>query len=291
MSEKPELVVDAAAIVGEGPYWASNSSLLWVDILGRKVFRFDPSTDRNTTEFEHPVENVAFVLEEADDGLLIGLNRSVHTLADGELSEPFVHLVDAGVEESLNDATIDPAGNLWVGTYENNRAPGKGSLWRVSPAGEAMTVLDGLTLPNGIGFSPDGTEMYVADSLNYKVLAFRVDLSTGKLTHRRELLADDANGLPDGLAVDVEGNVWVAFWGGSCVKALRSDGTEVHRVAFPVTQVASCAFAANGWLYATTARAFLDDDAIAEQPLAGGLFRVQVGVDGVPIQRFDRGRE
>jgi sugar lactone lactonase YvrE len=286
MAKQPELVADAAAIVGEGPLWATNQTLLWVDILGRRINRFDPQTGLNSVEFQHGHENVAFVLEDYSGKLLIGLNRTVHLLSAEGLSEPLVRIVDADELRSLNDATIDPAGNLWVGVYENGRSSGDGSLWRVAPDGHAVAVVDGLTLPNGVGFSPSGTHMYLVDSFDHAINEFAIDVSTGRLSDRRLLWHDDSKGLPDGLAVDVEGNLWVAFWGGSCVRAFTPEGREIERVDFPVTQVASCAFAPNGLLYVTSARAFLEDDDLAAQPLAGGLFRVDVGIDGLPINRF-----
>lgn len=277
------------AVVGEGPLWASDSSLLWVDILGRRLFRFDPVTGENTTEFEHAEQNVSFVLENASGNLLVGLNKSVHTFSEGSLSPaPLIEVISPDLDMSLNDATVDPEGNLWVGVYENERAAGEGSVWRVTPDGEARLAVAELTLPNGIAFSPDGTEMYLVDSFDYSVLAFRIDVPSGHLGEPKTLWHDEAKGLPDGLCVDIEGNLWVAFWGGSCIRALGPDGTELHRVVFPVTQVSSCAFGTDGFLYSTTASAFLEDADLEEQPLAGGLFRVQVGVEGVKVSRFGR---
>jgi sugar lactone lactonase YvrE len=283
----PELVGDTAAVVGEGPLWSSDHTLWWVDILGHKLNRFDPKTGANTTEFEHEHQNVAFVLEDASGDFLVGLNRTIHRFSGGSLSpEPMFEVIKPTVEMSLNDATVDPEGNLWVGVYEKDRAHREGSLWRISPAGEVSQAAGGLTLPNGIAFSPDATEMYLADSFEYSILAFDIDLTSGQLSEPRPIWRDESKGLPDGLCVDIDGSIWVAFWGGSSIRALRPDGSQVEQVDFPVTQVSSCAFAPDGWLYATSARAFLEEKDLAAQPLAGGLFRVHVGVDGSPITRF-----
>jgi sugar lactone lactonase YvrE len=150
-------------------------------------------------------------------------------------------------------------------------------------------VVTGVTISNGLGWSPDGRTMYYIDSATHGIDAFDVEPETGSVSHRRRLVdLPRAWGLPDGMTVDEEGCLWVAFWTGSAIRRLTSDGEVLSIVEFPVSLVTSCAFGGEDLsdLYVTSARAGLSDTELRDQPSAGGLFRLSPGVSGLASHAF-----
>jgi sugar lactone lactonase YvrE len=168
-------------------------------------------------------------------------------------------------------------------------APGAGTLLRVDPDLGVSTHLAGLTIPNGLGWSPDGRTMYFIDSTWLEVRAYQYDPAAGTLGEGRALVRfPDDGSVPDGMTLDQEGHLWICRWGGSCVDRVTPDGSVVDRIELPVTRVTSCTFggADLGDLYITTARGDADAADLAREPRAGGLFRCRPGVRGLPPARF-----
>ena len=165
----------------------------------------------------------------------------------------------------------------------SNRAGG--ALHRWDGAGPSLLTADGLTLPNGLGWNADSTEMYLTGSMTHQLLHAPFDLERGEVGDFRAF-ASVSEGLPDGFAVDIEGCLWVAIWGGSAVHRYDRRGRLIGVVRMPVTQPASCAFGADGTLCITSARAGLDPDALAKESLAGGVFAVRTATRGVPVASF-----
>ena len=158
---------------------------------------------------------------------------------------------------------------------------GAGALFRLELDGTCTTVLTGLTISNGIGWSPEGSAMYLADSGAGTIDAFAFDPVTGDLHDRRTIVRIDAEGVaPDGLTVDDRGDIWVALWGGGALRRYRPDGTLLTTVAVPVDRPTSCAFGGSGrsTLFVTTARDGLDRQSLQRQPDAGRVFRID-GLD------------
>jgi sugar lactone lactonase YvrE len=217
----------------------------------------------------------------------------------------FVYVDDAGAVEELaqpeagrtdvrmNDGACDPQGRFWAGTMAYDESPGAGVLYRLELDGTCTRVLSGLTIANGIGWSPDGATMYLADSGTGLVEAFAFDGATGDLSEHRTLVRIQQPGVvPDGLTVDQEGGIWVALWGGGAVVRYGPHGAPLATVRLPVDQPTSCAFggAELATLFVTTARAGLDEAALDRQPHAGHVFRFDgLGVTGMPCAPY-RGR-
>ena len=172
----------------------------------------------------------------------------------------------------MNDGACDPDGRFWIGSLELEFAPDAGSLYRYD--GELVEVLAGVSLSNGLGWSPDGARMYYVDSLTYRIDAFDFDGLPG---NRRPFIRIDRNdGIPDGLAVDDEGGVWIALWGGACVRRYDADGRLDEVLEIPARRVTACCFGgADGrQLFVTSAAP------------DGRVFVADVGVSGPPAQPF-----
>jgi sugar lactone lactonase YvrE len=283
-----EVLHDAHAIVGEGPLWDSRTGVLWwVDTPQGRLHAFEPiSGDRTVTDVG---TDLGSVVSHADGGLVLALRGRVahYDGATGQLTT--IAEVEAdSPDRFLNDAGVDPVGRLWVGCVDDRERPGSSSFYRVADAA-ATAVLTGLTLANGVAWSPDGAIMYCVDSLAHTVFAYDYDVGTGDVRFRTLLwVGTERDGMPDGIAVDARGDVWVALWGGGCVRRLSPTGTVRDRIDLPVSQVSSCAFGGGDLqdLYITTASYGLGADDLSEQPLAGALLRVRVDTPGLPLSEF-----
>lgn len=283
-----EVAIRAEAKLGEGPRWdAATRRLLWVDIEAGALHLFDPSRDDDRAI---PLGNrVGAAAPTEAGGILVALaDRLAVVDLDDEAVRTLV-TIPHGDGLRLNDGACDPAGRFWVGSMALDYATGAGALYRYSRAGGLERVLDAVTLSNGLGWSPDGGTMYYVDSMTYRVDRFDFDLSTGAVSDRQPFVAIERGaGIPDGLAVDHEGGIWVALWGRGALRRY-SPGGELERVlAVPTDNVTACCFGGDDGrsLYITTASVDLDADQRRRQPLAGSVFVTEVDVSGPPAQPF-----
>ena len=293
-AEPPELVVDARATLGEGPVWDADRGLLWwVDILGGLVHVFDPATGLDEAiEIGQAVGAVAL----RQDGGLLVLGQDAILGLDPETRSlrPVFAFAREDPPRRTNDGKPDPAGRLWLDRMPFDHAAGMGSLRRLGRDLRFEAVLTGLTVPNGLAWSPDGTIMYFTESFSREVTAYDFDAETGGISAGRPLIRIGSGvglpdaAVPDGLTVDAEGSVWIAVWNGGCVIRVSPEGAIQARFDLPVGQVSSAAFGGRdlGDLYVTSAREGFDDADAAREPIAGGLFRLRPGVRGLLPHRF-----
>jgi sugar lactone lactonase YvrE len=279
------------ATLGEGARWdARRDELLRVDILGGTVHR-DRIDEAGALvpvrAYQVPGTVGAIAPIEGDDGWLIAANRGVAYLSvDGQVHE-LAQIAPEGVR--MNDAACDPQGRFWAGTMGDSYRPGAGSLYRLERDGRVETVLDGLTISNGLGWSPDGATMYFADSDPGIVHAFAFDGERGTISEARVLIdATEEKGKPDGLTVDAAGDLWVAMWGIGSVRRYGPDGMLRQELAIPAAQTTSCAFAGPGLhrLYVTTATEDWTEDQRRADPAAGLVYRLDTDATGRAAETF-----
>jgi sugar lactone lactonase YvrE len=281
-----ELALDTGARLGEGPVWSPDEGLLyWVDIDLGRVHRFDPV--QGLDEDVDVGEPVGAVVPRRGGGLVLAL-QSGFALAD-EWRGPLRRLATVEVDladNRMNDGACDTSGRFWAGTMCTAGRPERGSLYRLDPDGEVTQMLRGVTISNGIGWSPDDTTMYHVDTPTGGIDAFAFDSGSGTIASRRRLIdVEPGDGQPDGLVVDRDGCIWVALWDGWAVRRYAPDGTLLGVIDVPVGRVTKCAFAGPSLddLYITTASPDADDP---DQPHAGALFHVRPGVAGLPATPF-----
>lgn len=283
---------------GEGPTWdGDQGELLWVDITGGLVRRaaVDDDGTLTATGVHRGGATVGAVVPAAAGGWLLAAGGGfTHLTGDGEVHELLTLAGEGGTEADggtrMNDAACDPAGRFFAGTMAFDERAGAGALYRLDLDGTVTTVLDDLTVSNGIDWSPDARTVYLADSGPGIVHAFAYDVDTGAFTDGRVLLRFDGDdGVADGLTVDDEGCLWTALWGGGQVRRWSPEGELLAVVEVPrVAGTSSCAFAGPGrdLLVVSTSAEGLDDAARAAQPDAGRLFTARPGVTGPPARPY-----
>lgn len=277
---KAEQITGADAEHGEGPVWSPSwGGLRWVDVLQGDLLAL---RDDGTVTKRHLGPALSAIRPRAGGGMICALDRQF-ALTDGEDDpRPLGEMWDDPVIR-LNDGGCDPQGRFYCGSMAWDGRPEAGSLYRLDPDGTVSVVLGGVTVSNGIGWSPDGATAYYIDTGTYRLDAFDHDPDQGLSARRPLTLFDQVQ--PDGLAVDAEGGIWVALMGGGAVHRYRPDGTLDAVVEVPVPQVTACTFGGPrlDQLFITTSRLDLGPDADAA---AGALFRADVGVTGLPVSPF-----
>jgi sugar lactone lactonase YvrE len=278
--------------LGECCRWDEvRGELYWVDVHEGHFFR--ARADHATIEVIHRYDldgNLSALapLVDRTDGWIVAMNRSLWLLSEsGRLEEVAQLEVDDGM--LLNDGAADPWGSFWVGSMAADEEPGRGTVYRFRQSNGARAMFGDVTISNGIGWSPDRTTLYFVDSGPGSIHAYDVD-EGGDISHPL-LFADfdtATEGTPDGLCVDSEGFIWVAVWGGWEVRRYAPTGELVARVHVPTAQPSCCAIGgANGTtLYITTAQEDLPASQLEDQPDAGRLFAVNVGVTGRPLDAY-----
>jgi len=284
-----ELVLDARTELGEGPLWDDRRQrLLFVDIMRGHIHEFDPvkRSDR-IVNVGRPVGCVA--LTERGDWIAAasdGFYRVDPATGQSRLMVP----VEADKRENrMNDGYVDAKGRFWAGTMAINGVRDRGTLYRLDPDGKVRRMLGPVSISNGLDWSPDNRILYYIDLPQSRIDKFDFDLGTGRIKNRRTFVeVSQEIGYPDGLIVDAEGFVWVGLWEGGSLHRYAPDGRLDRILPVPASQTTKCAFGGPELadLYITTAWIGLDPATRAEQPHAGGLFKVTPGVRGKKINRF-----
>ncbi len=269
---RTERVADETAHTGEGPLWhPEKRCLYWVDIPAGRLYRYDPASGDNEVAYETDGVPLGGYTIEADGALLLFTHGAVERLVPGESTTEPVVTVDA--ETRFNDVIADPEGRVFAGTMPGNGD--LGDLYRIDTDRSARVVVEGLDIPNGMGFSGDGSTFYLTESEAGRVYAYDYDYATGEIANRRTFVATPPeDGVPDGMTVDAEDHVWSARWGGGRAVRYGPTGRAVDQIELPARKVSSVTFAgpSRDVLYATTA--LTDGDRSVEGDGAGSLFRV-----------------
>lgn len=275
-----DVVVDLHARLGEGPRWDHrHDRLAWVDILAGVVHLTDPVGGGTTSA---PVGNpVGALALWGDAGYLLAAGDGFATLMDGEVEKVTRVFDDPGCR--MNDGGVDPAGRFLVGSMGFGAEPGRGSLYSRDVDGAVRTLIDGVTISNGLAWSEDGSRMFYVDSALQGIDVLAYDVDTGAVADRRRWVdIPEDEGTPDGIAIDADGCIWVALWDGGRVRRYDPDGRPMAEIVFPVPRVTACAFGGPNLdrLYVTSASAGLEAGLSAGPD--GALFVADPGCRGLP---------
>lgn len=275
-----DLVIEADAVLGEGPVWdAADGTLLWIDILADRVHRSDLGTGLTTTiKAERTVGAVA---PRAGGGLIAAVPGGFGPLRPDGTVDLLARLEADRPANRMNDGKVAPDGSFWAGTMDRSAEPGAGSLYRLAPDLSVGVVLTGLTVSNGLGWSPDGARCYFVDTAEQGIDVLREE-DSGAWSRSPFVRIDRALGVPDGLTVDAAGNVWVAMCFGGRVLGYAPDASLIATVTVPAVLTTSVAFggADLDLLLITTGRTGLTEDQLRRQPHAGSVFAARPGAAG-----------
>ena len=281
-SRHANCVADVRAELGEGPVWVvREQALYWLDIKGRKIFRRDDSGA--VAEWATPMR-VGSLAPRSDGGFVAGTDRGfAHIDLETGSFVPFLNPETDRSTNRFNDGKVDRQGNFWAGTMDDQEKTASGALYRLGPDRSATRCDDHYRVTNGPAFSTSGTLMYHNDSALQQTYVF--DLDAGGTPFNRRLLIDHSgrSGYPDGMTVDSEDCLWIAFWDGWCVRRFSAEGELIATHEVPVQRPTSCAFGGASLtdLFITSASIGLSNSERADQPCAGGLFMLDSGCAGV----------
>ena len=284
-----DCVLAASALLGESPVWCQQEKVVyWVDIKRPAIHRFDPATGACQT-WPMPEDVGCLALRRLGGG--IAALRSGLATVDFRTGEVCRLLGPTPGTPGIrfNDGRCDRRGRFWVGTLHEQRQTGTAALFRFDPDGRYSKMLGGITVSNGIPWSPDNLTMYFADSWAQTIFSFDFDLDSGTLGSQRVFAeVPRSSGVPDGATVDAEGFVWSANFDGGCLTRYAPDGSIDRLISMPVQRPTSCAFGGEdlSTLYVTSASLNLTEKQRIAAPLAGSLFAVDAGVKGLPEPRF-----
>lgn len=278
---------DSAVDHGEGAFWdAATGTLRHVDMLAGDLITVADAGEVASVERAHVADVLSVIRRRRGGGFVAAVERGFMLLDD-----------DLGVQQRIpafddpavrmNEGACDAAGRFFCGSMAYDMRPGGGRLYRLEPDLSVHVALEGVSIPNGLVWTDAGTTALHADTLTREIRAYDYDPDRGTFGASRVFVRVDAEapGAPDGMALDDEGGLWVAMWGGGAVHRYDSDGRLDQVVRLPVTNPTSCAFGGGDRpvLYVTTSRQGIAAD---DEPLAGRVFVVPAAVGGAPVFPF-----
>lgn len=287
--DMPECIWNAHAKLGEGPLWSSKEqALYWVDILGYRLHRYASGEEQRSWQLDQEISAIA---ERANaQGLVITQRHGFATF--NPATEELVPLARPETDlpgNRFNDGKCDRAGRFWAGTMDFSAQKSSGSLYCLSSDGNCTRIDSAYIVANGPAWSSDDKTLYHNDSVKGHVYAFDFDLESGVVSNKRLFLQfEEQDGSPDGMATDAEGGLWIAHWGAGKVTRHDARGKVTQTLTLPCSQVSSCTFGGPDLrtLYITTAAVGLSAQQLEQEPLAGGLFAVNMEIAGVPANLY-----
>ena len=285
VEDMPRPVSDVTCALGEGPTWDADAGVVrWVDIEAGAWFEAPVTADDvGATRPVLSVDGTLSAAVHAEDGgcLLVRTRHLEHRDASGSTVATW-ELIPPGAPRRLNDGACDPAGRFIVGSMLIDTSSGDEQLWRLEHDGTVTVLDEGLGLSNGIAWSPDGGVMYNVDTRRHSVTARDYDPATGRVGVP-SVLIDVGDGLPDGLAIDRDGDLWLAVWGEAHIRRFGPDGALRGSMHTGVEHTSNCAFVGPklDLLVVTSA-----GSGAATGAVDGRLLAVRVPVTGLPTRAW-----
>ena len=271
----------------ECPVWdRERNKLWWVDIKQKRILALSEGSKIEIINCPGQIGCLGLL---NDNYLIVAEETGIFTL--NVRTKSFSRLGDISPEVGTvryNDGKIGPDGRFWFGSLDDSSFPETGCLYSIDANGKTQKHLEKLRCPNGIGWTDDGNRMFFTDSMQRVIWSFDFDKINGVISNKAVFTEIKGDQVPDGLAVDAEGNVWTAMWDGWCIVKFDPQGRELQRVSTPVPRPTSCAFGGKDMktLFITSARIDLDQKSLANAPNSGSLFSLSVDIPGVPVGNF-----
>jgi sugar lactone lactonase YvrE len=277
-------ISDVVSDLGEGPIWSPQTNCVtWTDITQNKYHTADLSTGA-TQSFSAPSMVGAIAFTGGGDYVAATQEGFAHVSIDGKFSPLHTFLA---ADMRMNDGKVDPAGRFWAGSLALSFEKNRGSLFVLEKDGSYSSVLDNVTLSNGMGWSPDSNFFYYIDSIPGVLKRFDYESVDGRISNPVDLITfDTSKGIPDGMSVTADGKIVVALWDGGRVEIYEPSGKKISEIKLGVRRPTSCTFggADGNVLIVTTASQGID---LGKEPLAGKILAVtNTGLSGLPPHRY-----
>ncbi|TMM59014.1 SMP-30/gluconolactonase/LRE family protein [Maribacter algarum] len=287
---KANLLLNAKATLGEGPVWDwKKQQLFWVDIEACKLHSHNPSNGKNQEwAFD---EMIGAAVPTTSGKMLLALESGLATF-DLEKGKLIRHYLLENNDSSMrfNDGKVGPNGDFWIGSMHKKFIQKTGNLYCVAPNFETSIKIPKTTISNGMAWTSDHKKFYFIDSPTHQIRSYNFNVVTSQLSNNEiTIKIPESFGLPDGMCIDTEDMLWIAHWGGSCVRRWNpKTGQVMEQINVSVPHVTSCCFGGEDFktLYITTARSGLSDEQVKKFPLSGGLFTYRAKVVGKQITYF-----
>lgn len=279
-----ELLLDARCTLGEGTAWdAKTQTLYWVDVLQKKIYA--------NTDILIELDDLVGCLAPCKNGnLILGKRASFVEFEIDSAQQKNIYSLNESANNRTNDGKCDPAGRFIVGTMDLNEKEPTGSLYSFNGK-QADVLIHGVTISNGMAWSPNHQIFYYIDTPTRQVQAFDYDLQTGKIANPRVAIEiPESFGWPDGMTADIQGNLWIAMWGGAQIaKWNPNTGKFLEKISVPALHTSCCVFGGKNMneLFITSARKDMSEVDLKNYPLSGGLFSVVTTVEGMPTFEFN----
>lgn len=280
----------AQCVLGESPLWhKKRQCYLWVDIEGKSLYELHPKTKRfKKRTFS---SRVSVVLENERNGVVLGTQEGIIEFDFKRHSSRLLTGIESNITTNrTNDAACDYIGRIWIGTMDIGCADAAGSLYCIDTRLQVKKILSGITIPNGLAWSSDNETMYFVDTTARVIKAYSFDSITGAIADERIVIRiPPSMGMPDGMAMDEDGMLWIALYGGFGIGRWDpSSGTLIQTIPLPVPNVTNCCFAGHDLdqLLVTTARENLSKDELEKYPQSGDVFLIKnIGVNGAKLHK------
>lgn len=283
-----ETIWNGPNALGEGPMWHPQEKVLyWIDIAKPSLHRLNPVTG-DYQHWEMP-DFIGSVVPREKGGVVVTVGNAVFTveIPSGNM-EKIAAIKPWNDELRMNDGKCDRRGRFWIGVANLDVKNPKGGLYRLDPDGKITQMEAGITISNGLGFSPDDKTFYYTDGLKYCIYQYDFDLKKGTISNRRPFVQLKKSPIePDGLTVDSEGYVWEAQWNSGKIFRYSPDGKEDKVIDMPVKRPTSCIFGGPNLdrLYVTSCSQSIGETTTLSPP-AGAVFAIDVDVKGFPEPSF-----
>ena len=277
-------ISEVTSDLGEGPIWsADTNSVTWTDITQNTFHTADIDTGK-TMSFGVP-SMVGAIAHSKEGGYIAATQKGFARIGvDGKYSPLHSFLPD---DMRMNDGKVDPSGRFWAGSMALSFEKGRGSLYVLEKDNSYRSILDDITLSNGMGWSPDAQYFYYIDSVPGVLKRFDYDLYTGHISNPKDLITfDSSSGIPDGMSMSSDGKIVIALWDGGRIEIYEPSGEKVSEITLGVSRPTSCTFAGpnRDILIVSTASQGIDR---ADEPLAGKILAVTgTGLSGLPTQQY-----
>lgn len=287
---QPKIVLDHICKLGEGPVWdAASNSILWLDILKGEIHQFNTNTKQNSIFTAG--EMIGCIAPREQGGFIAGLENGIGFI-DIEKKE-VKHIInpEEGLNNRFNDGKADAAGRFWLGSMSKTEEENNGNFYMVDTDLSIHRKLENVSISNGLAWNADNTILYYINTPTNYIFAFDFDMETGSINNQRVVVdLTHEKGFADGMTIDEEGMLWVAFYDGWRVARYNPvTGDLLQQVDLPVANATCCTFGGENLtdLYITTASKEMSDEALQQQPHAGKLFVVKnTGIKGTLSKKF-----